>query len=569
MRSTFYAGAPEAPDAGFWKANQKRSMPLAPRGMTAEGAHVYATNVELDERAVRARHQRPTCAFATERCPGAGYQKAPPAFGHMPSAMQHAPTQQPPTGAGSFGPSLALPGLSRPPPASFAPQAAAHYGSYPAQAPAYPAAPAPAGAIRCEQAQHMPPRFGAYSREPYQGPGAYQGGPGAYQDFGYDESESDMSALHGTVRTPAQLRPSSEWVPETPASREQPPGYDGRPAEQPAGYGRGPINRQLFAQAPMPSRTQPFDVDFKDDYIIDGQELATGQRGKIPTPARSNRAREIAIQTNRQSIDGHAQQAAAEKGRRLGSIMRRNGAPGIQTEDDEDEGPSGPMKPVSEVQYPQADVAVLGSTESQGPTTWQGRAAMAQGLSQAIAEEMAELEHAWRLDEAEGKNSTEHVVAATLRKIAKKAEKAGVTQALLPSKSAEEDASTQARCKRLQAEIAQADARLTSLGYLGDRADDTTEKSCREALCKVVASLSAEAEMEGEDEVTGVVEQPVSFEMWLQRLAAVDAALRRQQAQLEDSRQELEERERTAIAKSFAHLPGGALDGVSALMAVQ
>jgi len=465
------------------------------------------------------------------------------------------------------------------------------------------------------------PCFNAFSREPCgMGPAYLQ----AQEEAGFDSSSlSDVSAMSAGadgraryLQTPAQLRPSSEWVPQTPASREQPPSYDGRrPAAEAVPAGPRMEGRRLFApeSARMPSQTQLTGINFKDEYVIDGQEIALGQRGKIPTPARSQRGmpgagtREIAIQANRQSIDGHALRAGDSQGsapagqaatqaggrqHRLVSIIRRNGAPSALDEDEEDTAAAPPpdssrtwsdrgVRPVSEVQYPEASPELAGPAKGGRPATWQGRAAMAQALSQAITDEMAELERAWQLEEPDAKGRTEHVVAVSLRKIAKKAEKAGVTQALLPSaspdmsltgvkQSAERDDGLQARCARLEAELAEADARLASLSSAGDREAAGEPQSSREALGKVVASLSAQAGAEGgDDEATGTVdEQATPFEAWLQRLAGVDAALRRQHAQLEDSRQELEERERAAAAHAFSHLPAGALDGIGALMVV-
>jgi len=432
------------------------------------------------------------------------------------------------------------------------------------------------------------------------------------------ESFSDVSTVMAdecSLHTPAQLQPAQQWSPRTPAMDEEPPPYDAglelsalplpgtlRPAPRPPEARRAPMQTQPCI-AGIPAGM---------DFVTGGQDLSQ-MHARLPTPSRSQRrppglvgpkhgmeaavvheVRDAAVQVNRHSIDGHASRACGgcqapepEKtwreapGRsRLASIIRSRGAP-------EDEcaaaTPGTNRNAICSLQYPgpgPRPAACEASPPDVRLRSWQGRASLAQALSKAVSEELAELTAAWGLGAPGGERRLEEVVAKKLRCIALRGKRACVVQALRPRASTqggtgaseevdngvEQEEDLRMQCKQLEAEIAAVDERIIGLKAIDAEIDQVREAEECEHIRQLVAKLSAGG---GEGSTSPRAALPASgpeLEQCLQRLALVDLWFQRTFEQLEDVERGLDEREREASQRAFAHLPSEALDRQRALM---
>lgn len=405
-------------------------------------------------------------------------------------------------------------------------------------------------------------------------------------------SFSDVSSVvadddESFLRTPAQLRPLDSWVPQTPAEEEEPPPYEQHvrwlaPPSACTSSVLEPVQlAKLFKRGIgrgsggcpygyLQEGTQPVDSGIPEDvefYLEGGEELS--QSGRIPTPSRSQR--HIGIQANRHSIDGHAarpsspptsQQQGAATRARLQSIIRCNGAPEA---DGTPSGGTSARSSIRNLQYPKvapnAAAQAQAASGDQGPRGWEGRVAFSEALSEAVVDEFDELKRAWRLGTPESDPRVEKV-AKELRKVATRAERACVIEALQPWAAAEdptglEVADEEERMQELEAESAALDERLASLRAAQADISQVKEAAPCETMSKLVAQLSALESSVASMAGAGSQEQ---LHECLMQLGCVDGWFQRAFDQLEEAERDLADREYEASQRALAQFPGEALD---------
>lgn len=566
------------------------------------------------------------CTFATRRWPGAA---EPPAFaGAAPNpglgpygwtAAQAAPYWAPPQGptpassvaskaAGPTapgGPSLQVPGLKVPFPVSRGLEAAPF------------AASAATGFATVPQA-------------------AAWGACGA-EELTWPQSFGDVSTVMchseeatGALRMPAQFRPASEWEPATPCGGEEPPAYEAPPVVRPTcapGLLAPPPGRSQEGCKRLGKRgacTQPFAsaiVNGGEEFVYGGQEI--GQYTRVPTPVRACYSggaagvvagtavghRDAAVQANRHSIDGHCSAAAAaaeDPGvakepttrKRLASLIRQTGAPhddgnggvgidaGSPAKNSRVSGASSAGGGLRELRYPKVVVPMDceggdGGADPAPVVAWQGRVTLAQAMSAAVAEEVAELERAWRLDggSIDCEMRAEKVVAQCLRKIAKRSEKACVMEALKPAAgeamaalgSAPPEGGSPAQ-HDLEAELIAAEERIAALKRIEGELAKANEA---EVMCKdvqeLVEKLSSNRILAGSGPGVPPLgeleagEAAGRLEQCLQRVAVADLWVHHTVAKLEDYDRDCAERERAAAGKAWARSGEGPVAAAAAL----
>jgi len=411
------------------------------------------------------------------------------------------------------------------------------------------------------------------------------------------------------LHTPPQLRPVDSWAPQTPAEDEEPPPYQEHvrwlpPPSACASSILEPVQlAKLFRSSgsrcgnggKLPAYGQegtqpaasgiPEDVDF---YLDGGEEIAP--YGLIPTPLRSQRrlpghkcaetpgaigVRHVAVQANRHSIDGHAgrpssppstrqpdaKQAAGRS--RLTSIIRHNGAP--ECEASAAVTPASARSGIRTLQYPKVAPSPLARGQAEAdsgqPLGWDGRVALSQALSEAMAEDFAEQQHAWGLGTPDCNPGVERV-AKFLRKTATRAERACVVEALQPWAAAEgptgaEVADEEDHMRELEAEIAAVDERLASMRAAEADLSQIKEATPCETISRLVAQLSVLESSVASMTAAGAHEQ---LHECLQQLGCVDGWFQRSFDQLEEAERDLVEREYEASQRSLVQFPGEALD---------
>lgn len=399
-------------------------------------------------------------------------------------------------------------------------------------------------------------------------PESWPVGPGMPMEVEPPGEFGDLSSLiadEGGLHTPAQLRPCSEWVPETPASSERPPPYDGGHShrfqagrKRCSGRGRRHLVVSHFARRQvMPRQTQPPEVarGGKGDFVEGGEEL---RQRRVATPLRALRhrasggrlLREVGVQVNRRSLEG---QGAQKPGRlRLQSIIKRSGAPLGEVE----ESTGG----LTELQYPK----VSRTSRGEAPRRAGGsryKSALAQALNVAVQQELAALKTAWNIGVPGGEQRAEEAVVGCLQRIAGRAERACIARALrqdpaeleamLPSPASCQVERLRTKCSRLEAEIAMADQRIKALGEAAEelsRRGTLEELGSRpyEELVELLASMQ-EAEMEPLE----TEERSEEVERAMQRLSLLELWLKQTHSQLEDLHRDLDDRE-SSIADAAA-----------------
>jgi len=398
-------------------------------------------------------------------------------------------------------------------------------------------------------------------------------------------SFSDVSSViadDSLLNTPAQLRPLDSWVPQTPAEGADPPPYQEHVAWLPppsacASSLLEPVQlAKLFKQstgrcsgsrfrAGGQEGTQPTGSGIPEgaDYFLEGGVELT-PCGRIPTPSRSQR--HVAVQANRRSIDGHAgapasppsaQQPAGASRSRLASIIRSNGAP-------EEEGtlsaPATARCDIRSLQYPKVAAGPGAAADERQPGSWEGRVALSEALSEAVTDEFEELQRAWSLGAADGDPRVENV-AKTLRKVAARAERACVVEALQPWAAAEgptgaEVADEEERLRELEAEISVVDERLDSMREAQADISQVKEAAPCETISRLVAQLSVLESNVASMAAVGAQE----LHECLQQLGCVEGWFERAFNHLEEAERDLTEREYEASQRAFTQFPGEALD---------
>lgn len=345
--------------------------------------------------------------------------------------------------------------------------------------------------------------------------------------------------------------------------------------------------------------------------------------GLIPTPSRSQRStrlcagadrgvwhgaardvQHVAVQANRESIDGHARRPTpgwstpAEQGVRP-SISSRGGHDGhlvrawplfprgdaarLAGSGDMLTPPGSARSSIGQLRYPRlrrevgslAAGGAVAALSGRRPGSWGCRRALAQALSEAISEEFAELERTWSLGTPGGELRVEEVTAKHLRQIATKVERKCVLQVMMRPASTEWEAGhaeeedleeLQRQCKQLEAEIAVVDERLDGLNAMeANRSLVFRAADPSQSVSKLVAQLSTPGVGAGP-----AAEAPAptcgEFDQCLQRLALIDLWFRRTFEQLEEAERGLAEREYEVAQCAFSQLPGEAVDPQRALL---
>lgn len=371
--------------------------------------------------------------------------------------------------------------------------------------------------------------------------------------------------------------------------------YDGRmqgavPAPQ-----RGRTLGHGYAQTRL---VVPSALVSKDDYVEGGEELI--RPGTIPTPARSKflgmqrssstDLRDACVQANRTSIDGHAA-AAAERAFSQGRLPRKGDdneemamtPPPLESGRSRHGAEKQKLTRFKDLKYPSVEAypatPSLDSAPSCGP-----RAALAQVLSVATAEEMGALSQAWNLGDPSRERSLEEAVAGFIRGVSRRAEKNGVLRSLrrpvngariaaetsaiaVAFAEGEEAASLQAHIASLEAELKASQERICRIDEYEANLRTTLPEEPHRGLQELLHKLCEEEDfMETNSYASSIRgELQGKLEEYLKRLSLVDLWFHRTTMQLEETQKELAEREEVAASRAFEHLPGKAPSAQRAL----
>lgn len=270
---------------------------------------------------------------------------------------------------------------------------------------------------------------------------------------------------------------------------------------------------------------------------------------------------------------------------RLVSIIKREGVPDNfhgALDDAPGPGPGVQKVALEKVEYPELQRRPAAEPSWRLPEGLGRRAAMGVALSEAIAEELEALRLAWgaRLPGARGgqegadqqKPTQKEAYFDCLVTIAKRAERACVMLALRPSPedadaplpgsaptTSESEAALLARRARLQKELAETHELEQAMRKLDEEITEAQEARQLPAFCgggleDLIARLSAQSHgvapgFETSEEFKGRAEHA------LRRLALVELWLGGTQLRLEEVKHRLDERERAASERAFAHVP--------------
>lgn len=192
---------------------------------------------------------------------------------------------------------------------------------------------------------------------------------------------------------------------------------------------------------------------------------------------------------------------------------------------------------------------------------------VAQALSCAVAAELAALSEAWGLGAAGGAERVEEAVAASLQRIARRAERACVMKVLLPPRESRASAlapapalapavPTRRRQKALEAELEAVDQRVASLAALAADGPGVglRESASRWAL-EAAASATAAAKAQQTPSAGGASGACALAGSCLRQITLADHWLLHSMQKFEDSERSL--RESLRGVASLAHVRGG------------
>jgi len=336
--------------------------------------------------------------------------------------------------------------------------------------------------------------------------------------------------------------------------------------------------RQMRSTWRQPPRVQAHEhaewMGRKQDFVEGGQELRSG---RIPTPARAQSlqrqtaVKEISVQTNRQSIDGHAAEAARAAAQ--GSARREAPA----REEDRAAGSTGSISNrgsrFRDLVYP-AMARQPPPQPVDRPTD--SRQLLVQALTSAVGTETSALDEAWDIGVPGGEQRLEEAVAAQLKKVCEKALRACVLKTLRRKPilaeaagsvaAAQEVEALELRKEQLEAELRAGEERLQRISALDAEVQQSfrQNRAPRECLQALVQRLQDEAAADTSFEYApaGIEE---GHDQCLQRLGLVDLWLYRTVTELEEAKADLKEREQVTATRAFAHFPGQAVSAQMAL----
>lgn len=345
--------------------------------------------------------------------------------------------------------------------------------------------------------------------------------------------------------------------------------------------------------------------------VVGTQTVEGMCHGRIPTPAR---APSSLGETSREDVSGGGliRDAAASilggaRRRRLHSIIGCTGVPHVDSEAPSVDGSlassprssSGPLPStipstasstapntaretatrgrIKELVYPvlpgiQGD-RVKAALSQERLSSCTDRRAMAPLLSRAVSTEIRELERAWgagaQRSAAEGnKRRLETLVVESLKRLCVKPVRLCTQKALMPDFGLEgSSADAEARCARLEAELAAREQRIRSL-----KDDEAAHSEPSLAINAGVSELAQRLAADGDGaeasgggggararEVLGLLERT------LQRSIVVEDFVRESAEKLCKARVATEERERAVSKTAWTHLPAGRPDALLSL----
>jgi len=338
--------------------------------------------------------------------------------------------------------------------------------------------------------------------------------------------------------------------------------------------------RQMRSTWRQPPRVQAQEHEewtgHKQDFVEGGQELRSG---RIPTPARAQSlqrqtaVKEISVQTNRQSIDGHAAEAAraATQGSARREAPAREERAAGSTGSNSNRGTR-----FRDLVYPAMARHVDSGPSQHVDRPRDSRQLLVQALTSAVGTETSALDEAWDIGVPGGEQRLEEAVAAQLKKICEKSLRACVLKTLRRQPilaeaagsvaAAQEVEALELRKEQLEAEVKASEERLQRIGDLDAEVQNSfrQNRAPRECLQALVQQLSDEAAADTSmDYAAAGIEE--GHDQCLQRLGLVDLWLYRTVTELEEAKADLKEREQVMATRAFAHFPEQAVSAQMAL----
>jgi len=435
------------------------------------------------------------------------------------------------------------------------------------------------------------------------------------------DSLGDLSVLQNmetSFDTPAQLRDSDDWSVHAPPTDDQPPQYvdNGYPnlscGVTHASSSIEPVVlesrfRQASSQLHSGARsalarcvkpTQP-SCRMPEEWVDNGQEcfdhsVNLSQIGQIPTPARANRraaeapstdklsrtkCQDVAIQVNRESMDGHAQrrrQLLEDQSMQSGRAdpVRTTGA-GLDVSTDSalrgDRSARGGNRNSSMAQLRYPEFTFPDCRVARPDSIQERRIALLQILTQSVSADLKELRHAWGLNTSgQCQNIQQAHYYRQLEKLSRCIEKKCTKELMvLPEQMEQQEAATNEEWQRaietLEADIAATEKRMAGGSELVQR------NSGNEATDCTVEDLVTEIRNAMGQDLAGGLDMLEKLKgcQWVMQLSILDIWFRQLFNHYRDTERGLEEREREASSRAFAHLPGGTAEPRRALLALR
>lgn len=201
---------------------------------------------------------------------------------------------------------------------------------------------------------------------------------------------------------------------------------------------------------------------------------------------------------------------------------------------------------------------------------------MLQLLTQTLGVEFEGLRHAWGINTAGQSQSVQRAHYSRLQKLARSIEKQSAMELLVQSEQTKrEEAATTEELQRannkLEAEIAATEKRIAAMSEL---VHATSGKEAAEAtLQDLVAAMRSAM---GQD-LAGIADvashvcpvEKLNSSQWVMQLSILDLWFQHVFNHFRETEHRLEEREREASSRAFAHLPGGTAEPRRALLALR
>jgi len=296
---------------------------------------------------------------------------------------------------------------------------------------------------------------------------------------------------------------------------------------------------------------------------------------------------DIGVQVNRNSIEGHAQrpqqcqqedQSAPPGG---GNPVQ---TPGVGLDASMDSTMrrgrcvrgGKPNSSMAQPRYPQfshptdCNVARLDSAHGRG-------AALLQMLTQTLGIEFEELRHAWGINTAGQSRSVHQAHYCRLQKLARSIEKQSTMELLVQSEQTErKEAATREELQRvneqLEAETAAMEKRIAAMSELvhGNSGKEAAAATLQDLVAEMRSAME-QGDLAGAVDVANHVcpVEKLNYSQWVMQLSILDVWFQQVFTHFREIEQRLEEREREASSRAFAHLPGGTAEPRRALLALR